>query len=118
MAKTWQNVIDEARTLSQDTDADGYRNEDSVYIDKLNRALQELARIRPDAFWTTFATEDIVVPEVTSGSVGETFSPPMQFYAPVMAYIVGQIELIEDEFSNDGRAVAMLNTFKQSVLQL
>lgn len=118
MAKTYQNLIDEARTLSQDTDSTSYRNEDSVYIDKLNRALQELGRIRPDAYWSTFVGEDIVIPEILEAGLGVTFEPPMQFYAPIVMFIVGQIEMIEDEFSDDGRAMAMLSSFKQSVVSL
>ncbi len=120
MAKTYQNLIDEARTLNQDTVVDSYRNEDPVYLDKLNRALQELARIRPDAFWSTYddVIDDITVPELTDTDLDDFFEPPMQFYFPVVAFVVGQIEMIEDEFSADGRAMAMLGTFKASVVSL
>ena len=118
MAKTYQNVIDEARTLTQDTDADGYRNTTATYIDQLNRALQELARLRPDAFYDQFATDDVVIPEITDGTLSTDFLPPMMFYAAVIAYIVGMIEIIDDEFSVDGRAMAMLGSFKQSVVGL
>jgi len=120
MAKTYQNLIDEARTLSQDTDATSQRNTDAVYLDKLNRALQELARIRPDAYWSSYddVIEDITVPELTDTDLADFFEPPMQFYYPVVTFVVGQIEMIEDEFSADGRAMSMLGTFKSSVVSI
>lgn len=118
MAKTYQTAIDEARTIAQDTDADGYRHANLVYIDKLNRALQELARLRPDAFWSTFVTDDVVVPEVTPSNLADAFPTPLQFYHPVIYFMVGSIEMIDDEFATDGRAMMLLSAFKTSVVSL
>lgn len=118
MAKTYQNAIDEAREILQDTDADGYRFSTATLLNILNRALQELGRIRPDAFWTTFATDDIVVPEVAIGSLGTTFPIPMQFFLPVVSFIVAWTEVIDDEFTSDGRAGMLLTQFKTQVVAL
>jgi hypothetical protein len=117
MAKTYQTAIDEAREILQDTD-EPYRYEDSTLLNILNRALQELGRIRPDAFWTTFVTDDIVIPEVTSLDLSTTFPLPSQFYLPVVSFIVAWSEVLDDEFTQDGRAGMLLQQFKTQVLSL
>ncbi len=116
--KTYQTLISEARELLQDTNADAYRWEDSTYINLLNRGLQELARLRPDAFWDTFATENIVVPEVTDATLGTQFPLDGIFYPPLVHYVTGAAELTDDEFTTDGRAGTLLSAFKQAVVSL
>lgn len=117
MAKTYQTAINEAREILQDTD-EPYRYDDSILLNILNRALQELGRIRPDAFWTTFTTDDIVVPEVTTLDLSTTYPLPMQFYLPVVSFIVAWAEVLDDEFTADGRAGMLLQQFKTQVLAL
>ena len=118
MAKTYQTAINEAREILQDTDDDGYRYSEATLLNILNRALQELGRIRPDAFWTTFATDDIVVPEVTTLDLSTTFPLPMQFYLPIVSFIVAWAEVVDDEFTQDGRAGMLLAQFKTQVMSL
>ena len=117
MAKTYQNLITEAREILQDTE-ESYRYSDGVLLNKLNRGLQELGRIRPDAFWDTFVTDDIVVPEVTTGMLGDTFPIPMQFYNPLVSWIVAWAEVLDDEFTVDGRADMLIKQFKTQVMGL
>jgi len=117
VAKTYQTAIDEAREILQDTD-EPYRYDDSILLNILNRALQELGRIRPDAFWTTFTTDDIVVPEVTTLDLSTTYPLPMQFYLPVVSFIVAWAEVLDDEFTQDGRAGMLLQQFKTQVMGL
>ena len=118
MAKTYQSAITEAREILQDTDETGYRYSNDTLLNILNRGLQELARIRPDAFWDTFATDDITVPEITTGTLGDTFALPMQFFLPVTSFIVAWAEILDDEFTVDGRAGMLMNNFRQSVMGL
>ena len=117
MAKTYQTAIDEAREILQDVD-EPYRYTDTILLNILNRALQELGRIRPDAFWSTFSTDDIVVPEVTTLDLSTTFPLPMQFYLPVVSFLVAWAEVLDDEFTQDGRAGMLLQQFKTQVLSL
>ena len=131
MAKTFQNLLDEAREILQDTDSDGYRYPTTTLTNKLNRGLHELARIRPDAFWNYFLRDDLIVPEVVpvdsdpdddeealdaveDGQVAltDTFQLPMQFWNPLVFWVAGSAELIDDEFTNDGRAITLLQQFK------
>jgi hypothetical protein len=117
MAKTYADVISEARALLVDNTVP-YRYTDSLLIDKLNRGLQELARLRPDAFWDTFSVDDVVVPEVTDGTLTSVFPIPMQFYTPVVYFVVASAELVDDEFTADGRAMTLMSAFRQSVISL
>jgi hypothetical protein len=117
MAKTYVNVLDEAREILQDTQ-EPYRYSDTILINILNRALQEVGRIRPDAFWSTFVTDDIVVPEVTVPTLSSTFPIPMQFYLPVVSFVVAWAEVLDDEFTVDGRAAMLIAQFKQELTGL
>lgn len=117
MAKTYANLLTEARELLQDTEAP-YRYSDELLVNKLNRGLQSVARIRPDAFWDTFATTDIVVPEVTVAGLNATFPLHMQFYSPLVAFVVAWAEVLDDEFTSDGRAAMLIASFKSELLGL
>ena len=131
MAKTFNNLIHEARELLQDTDSAGYRYPTETLRNKLNRGLQELARIRPDAFWAYFLRDDLIVIEVVATDpdpdsdedvldaiedqhvLGTAeFNLPMQFYGPLVFWVTGSAELIDDEFVSDGRAITLLQQFK------
>lgn len=123
MAKTYQDVVTEARVLLQDTDATSYRNSDATLLAIYNRGLQALARVRPDACFDLYSSNSLNVPElVESGAVaGQTnwtdnFGLEMMFFAPLVAYIVGVAEIIDDEYSEDGRAALMLASFKTEVM--
>ena len=136
MAKTWQNLIDEARVILQDTE-DPTRYTDAILLAKLNRGLQELGRIRPDAFWDRFSGDDVVIPEVADTDPDPVTDPdefdedegavvaldddvdiPMMFYAPLVYWVAGSAELADDEFVNDGRAMTLLTQFKAMVVAL
>lgn len=125
MAKTYQSILDEARVLLQDTDPlPDYRYLDEVLIAKLNRALQELARLRPDAY-DLFYTDVVVglggslnVPEVTTGNLSTTFPLDLMFYTPVVYFVVGSAELVDDEYTNDGRVSALMSQFRTMLVGL
>lgn len=136
MAKTWGDLLTEARVIIQDT-VSPFRYSDAVLRSKLNRGLQELARLRPDAFWDLFDRDDVIVPEValvdpdppddpsnpqpveqTTVLVTDPFPLPMQFYTALVYWVVGSAELVDDEFTNDGRAMTLLAQFKSMVVAL
>lgn len=125
MAKTYKNVLDEARVLLQDDDSSSYRVSEAKMIDILNRALQALVRIRPDACYDLFADNSLGIPELVESSPGagqtiytSTFALETQFYNPLLHYVVGLTELIDDEYSEDGRAMALLSQFKGSIVSV
>lgn len=139
MAKTYQNAIDEARDLLQDSDSSAYRYSNTVLLRKLNRALQELGRLRPDAFTARFDEDsgEIIVPEVVDTdtipdtdpeeldvdedsevALADELDIPMQFYTPIVYFVVGSAEILDDEFTTDGRASMLMAQFKQSIIGL
>lgn len=136
MAKTWSDLLGEARVILQDTDSPT-RYSDAVLLSKLNRGLQELARLRPDAFWDRFDRDDVVVPQVAvldpnPAEDPDVFDPdeaaivavadnvdlPMQFYTALVYWVTSSAELLDDEFTNDGRAATLMAQFKGMVIGL
>lgn len=136
MAKTWGDIITEARVILQDVDSP-YRDSDATLRSILNRGLNELARLRPDAFWDLFDTDDVVVPTValsdpdppadtanptpaeqTTVLSTDDFLLPMQFYNPLVYWVAGVAELKDDEFTNDARAAILMSQFKAQVVAL
>jgi hypothetical protein len=125
MAKTYANLMTEAREILQDTNTDPtlQRYTDQTLLDQLNRGLQELYRIRPDAYYDLWddTAEDFLVPSLTLAALPDpasyqnNFVLPMMFYAPLMSYIIGMVEAIDDEFTDDSRAMTFLSEFKRMV---
>lgn len=125
MAKTYQDVVTEARVFLQDTDDSNYRWSNTVLIAILNRALQSLARIRPDACYDLYDNNSLNVPELVESSPGSgqtlwtaVFGLEMQFFNPLVHYTVGMAETVDDEYTEDGRAQLLLGQFKMNVLGL
>jgi hypothetical protein len=122
VAKTYQDVVTEARVLLQDTDSSSYRNSDTTLLAIYNRALQALARVRPDACYDLYADNSLNVPELVESGAGsgqtnwtDNFGLEMQFFNPLLSYIVGVTEIIDDEYSEDGRAALMLQSFANEI---
>jgi hypothetical protein len=40
----------------------------------------------------------------------------MQFYSPLVSFVVAWAEIVDDEFTNDGRAAALLANFKTELV--
>jgi len=130
---TYQNLLGEAREILQDTDPDPtlVRYTDQTLVDIFNRGLQELYRIRPDAFYDFFdiETSDFDVPRIVITVVPPavqppgvlwttTFELPMMFYDPLVNWVIGTVEAIDDEFSDDSRSTAFRSFFKAQVTSL
>ena len=125
MAKTYENLITESRELLQDTDSDVERYTDATMRNILNRGLQDLGRMRPDAFYDTYGINSLNVPEVVESGAGagevnwtEVVGIEMQFYAPLVGYVTGVAEITDDEYTVDGRAALLLNMFRNNVIGL
>ena len=125
MAKTYQTLITESRELLQDTDTDVQRYTDATLLNILNRGLQDLGRMRPDAFYNDFLSNSLNVPEIVetgagAGQInwGDPFAAEMQFYAPLVGYVTGVAEITDDEYTVDGRAALLLAQFRNGVIGL
>ena len=125
MAKTYQDVVTEARVLLQDTDDTSYRYSDATLLAMYNRGLQALVRIRPDACYDLYSDNLLNVPELVESGAGAgqtnwtaNFGLDMQFFNPLVHYVVGMAEITDDEYTQDGRAMMLLNQFKANIIGL
>lgn len=132
--KSYFALMAEARALLGDIDENDCptRYPDIMLINGLNRGLQELARIRPDAFYDLFANNNLNVPEVTDTTAGagqsnwlEAFELDLRFWPPLVYYVVGATQLSEDEYVRGGgrhphgsMAAGSLRMFRRHVLSL
>lgn len=124
MAKAYQDIVDEARELLQDTVSTAYRFTDVFLVNRLNNGLQELGRIRPDSMYDLYDAGQLNVPSVVLS--GTPTAPDVlitadiqferQFYNPLVLYVVGSAEIQDDEFTMDNRAGLLLQQFRNTVL--
>lgn len=113
---TVQKYVNRARTLLLDTAAP-YRYTTDDLVEALNMGILEARRIRPDLFRSFFRSED-GLPEFTSDAPGlaEEVEIDEQYRVSFVYYMVGQIQLRDEEDVQDARAAAFLNKFTSQLL--
>lgn len=118
---TYELLLDEARALLKDTDDSCYRFSDEMMLNALNRGMNELKRVRPDAFYNLYGVYVTDVPEVVqvgpdSQQVDWTtdFQIDMRFYPALVHYVVYAILMQED--ASLERAAGSLQLFRMFVL--
>lgn len=125
MAKTYENLVFEARELLQDTDSSTPRYSDATMLNILNRGLYDLNRIRPDMTYDLFVANYANVPEIVQTGAGtgqvnwdDPWGMEMQFYSTMLAYMVSVAEITDDEYAEDGRAQMLLQFFRTNAIGL
>lgn len=100
-----------------------YRWTDDVLLDSLNRGIEELKRVRPDAYYTLFGIYDGYTPEVvqTGADAGQVnwnadFLLEKHFYTALVHYVVSQAFMEED--SNLQQANEHLQLFRKFALAI
>lgn len=102
-----RDVLANVRDVLQDTDATEYRYPDASLLRLFNLWQLELRRGRPDAFIGMFhlpttavtdAAQDVPFPEV--------------FVPAAVKYIAGMAEARDDDFTQNSRAVTLINAAK------
>lgn len=126
-AKSIDDVLVEARFLLNDAGAAGMptRFANADMIRHLNTALRELYTLRPDAYVGLLLTggntpgvlNNTIVPLYSTADLGQTPPTPFPvddrlFFSAVVYYVVGRTELSDDEFTDDNRAMTMLQGFR------
>lgn len=120
MAFTIGGLLLEARGLLTDTvpTVDGdTRYSDADLIAAFNDALIQARSKRPDAF-IDMGMRNTVPQYAMPEDTATAFPLDSTFYPAFLFYIVGRTELREDTFSNDGRAVTLMNRFVSQLLQV
>jgi hypothetical protein len=121
--KTIDDLFAEVRLLINDVGVNGtnFRYTNDQIMLKYNTALRELYRYRPDAFIGNFTTgilSNNAVPTYVVGDLGlvpATIFPADDrlFFNAVVFFVVGILELGDDEFTDQGRATSLFASFRQ-----
>lgn len=122
--KTIDDLFAEVRLLINDVGVNGtnFRYTNDQIMLKYNTALRELYRYRPDAYIGNFTQGVLVsnqIPTYTSAAdlaqVPATVLPvdDRLFYNALVFFMVGILELGDDEFVDQGRASQLLASFRQ-----
>ena len=120
MARTLGSLLGEARTMLSDKVAindtgEPYRYSDDELMDALNGAFIEARAKRPDLFldWGLRAS----FPQFSAETDMDLPWPiDVIYYNTFLYYVIGWTELREDTFSQDSRAVSLLNRFTSQLL--
>jgi hypothetical protein len=107
-------VISQARTLLQDVTptVNGlYRYTDQDLTDNFNGAMIEARKLRPDLFLTYGLRTPLPLYTTSNLSDGTLFPVDEQYFTAFIWYVVGRAELREDTFTDDSRAVSLMNKF-------
>ena len=108
------DLMTDARVLLQDTRSPFRYREADLYTG-LNAALMQARRLRPDLFLGRFGREKFNYAPADSA---QPFPLAPWYWEAAVEFVVGRAELREDEFTNDGRAVALLNRFRAKLLTM
>lgn len=117
MARSVGDVASQARQLLQDSNnapTGGFRYTDAQMAFAINDGLSEMRRLRPDLFLSYGL--DVALPVYTTADANATVLPISDsYFVALVNHVVARLSLREDEFSNDGRAVALLQAFSTSL---
>lgn len=113
MAKTIQDILDEARVFIQDVD-EPQRYSDDDLVAYLNNAIYEIRRLRPDYFVNTYTTE---VPQFTTSQLTSDYPLDGQTTTAAAYFVAGNAALRDDENVDSGRAVGLITMFNNMLLK-
>lgn len=101
---TVADYVAQARELLQDEVASPYRYSDTSLVNALSNAFPEAKKLRPDLFLVTPLQSFSVV-----DTTAVTFDP--MYRMALVYYMVGMMQLRDDEEVQDQRAAAFLSLF-------
>lgn len=109
MPRTVQDGIDRVLQILQDEEASRYPQDQvlSHFVD----VVAEARSIRPDLFVGAYAT-----PLPVALAPADPFPLPGQFFNAACMFVVGALELRDDEFAVDGRAALLLQTLTKKLV--
>lgn len=132
VTKTIDDLVLEVREIVNDQQVP-YRYDDAWVVQIINTALRDLYRLRPDAFignftsgvlsanlTNTYSTSDLQMIDGTANPTPPSPATPFPvddrlFYGPIVFYVTGRLEVSDDEFADDNRAMTLFNAFKQQI---
>jgi hypothetical protein len=116
--ETVEQYLVESRRLLQD-EVVPYRYPDSDMVDALNIALMEARRLRADLFLPLFTLEWF---DPSPGALTTTKAKPVamdpMYRQSIVYYVVGRMQLRDDESTTDARAASLLTKFVAQMLTI
>jgi hypothetical protein len=118
MARTIGELAAEARVLLNDSVpiSGEPRFTDDDLMGALNDGLSQTRAKRPDAFLAFGLRKPVPVFQLPADASAALPIDDM-FYPPLLFYVVGRSELIEDTFSDSGRAISLMNKFVSQLMK-
>lgn len=104
MRYTIQQVIDHARIPLQDKQKVRYSDVDLLQYH--NDAVEMALKLRPDLFLSNWRAL-----EIRDQTLEEDFPLPQLYRSYVADYIAGRAELVDDEYSENNRAMMLIQSF-------
>jgi hypothetical protein len=115
--ETVGQYIEESRRLLQD-EIIPYRYPQDDLIDALNIGLQEARRLRADLFLPLFDIQWFDPTKTTSPDLAKPISLDPMYRSALVYYVIGRIQLRDDEPTVDARAGALLQKFTAQLLSV
>jgi hypothetical protein len=119
MARLINEVFTQIRFIAQDERSESYRHSDEKIMAYFNSAVEDVRRIRPDLFLAS-AVSSLwePIPTFTTDDLDNDTEIPIDtmYFSALVDYIAGHLDIEDDEFANDGRAIALLNRFAQKLI--
>ena len=111
------DLLRRVREVLQDQDQDNYRYATTSIVAYLNDAVFEARRLRPDLFQYRFEDDVPQVDENPATDYSTVDMPlPDQYFSACVDFCAGRVELRDDEFATDGRAMTFVNSFSQKLM--
>jgi hypothetical protein len=115
--ETVGQYIEESRRLLQD-EIVPYRYPQADMIDALNIALLETRRVRADLFLPVFTLPYFDPTKVTAPDLAKPVPMDPMYRQSLVYYVVGRMQLRDDESTTDARSAALLTKFVAQMLTL
>jgi hypothetical protein len=112
---TLGQYVTESRRPLQD-EVEPYRYPDADLVDALNIGLMEARRLRADLFLPLFTQPFFDASGAIDMDAAVTFDP--MYRSSLVFYIVGRIQLRDDEPTTDQRAAGLMQKFTQQMLAI
>lgn len=125
VTKTLDDAVLESRMIINDSDPNFQRYTDALVLQKINTALRVVYRYRPDAFIGNFTqgvfTNSTPIPTYNEADLGLPTPTPWPiddrcFFDCVIFYAAGILDLSDDEFADDNRAMTLLTSFRNELI--
>jgi hypothetical protein len=123
VTKTIDDVVTEVRLILNDSEVP-YRYALATIAQVMNTALREVYRYRPDAYIGNFTSGQLSANAANTyattdfGLIPGTAFPldDRLFFGPIVFYVSGRIEIEDDEFADDNRAMLLMKAFREQLI--